>query len=497
MKKIFLLFVISFIVLDIFAEAAFYQNVGSNQYNKIVFDFGSVNEWKRADTEIDGVSYGSKYVTDTWKLKGAEGYVWKNNGSDISSMTLYYRVYKQGSTAPSFSTINIPWHSNVGGDNQRWAKDDYDIDLLSLVTSGGTWVMEFYYSAATNGTNCLNPIFWSNSGSNYKLTFTSYIIQSSSAGNWNTGSNWHGSSVPTSSYSVRISNNIDVDIAAETHSMLIGFGSVLSIEAEKSLTVNNTLTNNAGNSGLVLKSDATGNGSLIFSGTGPEATIERYIELYSGSNNGWHLISSSMSGNVTVAGTGFVPTSGDDDLFRFDEEFNEWKNYLVSTFAFAEGQGYLIARKTTTTGNITGTLLASDKTFTNLSFSSSQGNGWHLLGNPFSSAIKWNYGNWNLSNIAGTAKVLNASGNYVDMTEGIIPLTNGFFVQVSDGTNSITIPTNAQIHNTTNNYKTVTSNLLVINVTNDANTFSDKNKVGIRQDASMDYDLEFDSHKLF
>ncbi|MEA3444901.1 MAG: T9SS type A sorting domain-containing protein, partial [Bacteroidota bacterium] len=42
-----------------------------------------------------------------------------------------------------------------------------------------------------------------------------------------------------------------------------------------------------------------------------------------------------------------------------------------------------------------------------------------------------------------------------------------------------------------------TSNLLVINVTNDANTFSDKNKVGIRQDASMDYDLEFDSHKLF
>ncbi len=130
MKKILLLGFSLFTSL-LFAGADFYQDAGATQYQKIAFNFGSGIEWKRSDNEINGQNYGTKYITDTWKLVGAEGFVWKDNGSDITSMTLYYRVYEQGTTAPGFLNFNLPWAANLSGSNQRWATTSLDIDLLT------------------------------------------------------------------------------------------------------------------------------------------------------------------------------------------------------------------------------------------------------------------------------------------------------------------------------------------------------------------------------
>lgn len=119
------------------------------------------------------------------------------------------------------------------------------------------------------------------------------------------------------------------------------------------------------------------------------------------------------------------------------------------------GKGYLVAYENTVTKTFTGTLNVSDISFSNLSFTSGQGNGWHLLGNPFASAIQWNDGNWSLSDVAGTAKIWNStSKSYTDIAaNGIIPQAQGFFIQVNSSSNSITIPAAARVHNSTAWYK--------------------------------------------
>ncbi|MCK7489185.1 MAG: hypothetical protein MZU79_02265 [Anaerotruncus sp.] len=67
--------------------------------------------------------------------------------------------------------------------------------------------------------------------------------------------------------------------------MTINSGSIFELEPAKTLTVNGTLTNNGGTSGLVLKSDATGTASLIQTTDNVDATVERYITGLAGGRN--------------------------------------------------------------------------------------------------------------------------------------------------------------------------------------------------------------------
>ncbi len=117
---------------------------------------------------------GTKSNSSYFHLKSAEAWVAKDNGSDITGGNFNYRVYKQGASAPSFTTISFSWQEGNGTTiiYQRWGNYSVDIDLLSGVNSSGTWVFECYYHAPTNGVNCTNPIYLNNGGSNYSFTFT-------------------------------------------------------------------------------------------------------------------------------------------------------------------------------------------------------------------------------------------------------------------------------------------------------------------------------------
>ncbi|MCF8374669.1 MAG: autotransporter-associated beta strand repeat-containing protein [Bacteroidales bacterium] len=304
-----------------------------------------------------------------------------------------------------------------------------------------------------------------------------------------------GTIIVQSGATLRI-NAEDVSIFTLT----INSGGVVEILPGKSLTSASLVTNNAGNSGIIIRSDASGNGSLIYSDSEVPGTIERYIPGYTGSNDGWHLLSSPVS-IFEIANSDFEPDTN-DDLYVFDESSNQWLNYKVpgnSIDDFIQGEGYLVAYETTTTKEFTGTMNYSSITFDDLSVGS--GSGWQLLGNPFPCAIQWNTPSvdWAITDFGGVAKVLNVSnGNYLDINAGnIIPSTNGFFVQAANSTNTITIPSSARTHSTTNNYKTTTPNKLTVSVTNNANSYADITNIGIKQDASMDFDWAFDSHKLF
>lgn len=204
-----------------------------------------------------------------------------------------------------------------------------------------------------------------------------------------------------------------------------------------------------------LLSDNSGTGSLIHSNSGVNATVERYIVSHNNlSDEGWHLLGSPVA-NFNISGSSFEPGTN-DDLYAWSESSKLWLNYKAGEFTQIEpGKGYMVAFENTTTKSFSGTINVSDITFSDLSYNTSQGNGWHLLGNPFASALVWNNGNWNLSNVASTAKIWHSTiKSYSDISaNGIIPQTQGFFIRVTNSTNGLTIPASARTHNTTPWYK--------------------------------------------
>ncbi len=288
------------------------------------------------------------------------------------------------------------------------------------------------------------------------------------------------------------------------HNLSITSGTV-QIDPGFGITVSNALTNNLAAANLVIASDTTGNGSLIVNGTVTgSATVQRYIAAYTAAGNGWHEISSPVS-SMTIAGTDWDPTvtGANNDLYYWSETGNLWMNYRTATFNFTAGTGYLVANNANLTHSFTGTLNNADVTVSGLTYTAGQGTGWHLLGNPFPSAIKWNDGNWTLTNVGGTAEIWDeAIATYVAVqANGIIPSTNGFFVQVgSGGGGVVTIPAVSRIHDATNNYKSASAKnpaeTLTFKISNDANKYADESILGFRSDATKGWDIAFDARKM-
>ena len=275
---------------------------------------------------------------------------------------------------------------------------------------------------------------------------------------------------------------------------------MLHVNVGAQISISNSLTTN---DSLIINSTASGNGSLIPLGSvSGNVIVERYIQGYSSSIDGWHEISSPVDA-MTIDGSDFDPSSN-DDLYSWSENGNTWLNHKIPAndiTEFTNGTGYLVSYENNITGQFVGSLNISDITYTNLS--SGSGSGWHLLGNPFCSAISWNDGNWNLSGTAGVAKVWSESnGNYedIDANENI-PMSNGFFVQVTSGSNNIKIPASSRVHdNVVNNYKTDVCSMaetIDIKISNNQNHFSDETKVGFSADATYEWDSKFDSRKLY
>jgi len=257
------------------------------------------------------------------------------------------------------------------------------------------------------------------------------------------------------------------------------------------LTVNGTLTNNGGPDGLKIRSNLQYQGSLLHDEVGTDAMVERYIAAYTPGegDDGWHLISSPV-GDFTILGSTFVP-GGSDDLFKFDAATYMWFNYRDGT-PFTEmekGIGYLCAYSSTTVHEFdNSTINVGDVSFNNLSTNA----GWELLGNPFASTLSWGLGTWNRSNISGPQVWDEDMKDYTPATE--FPPTQGFWVEVTDPINQITLPADARTHNVIGTYKSNDFPEFKIKVTGEQNNGWDFTTIQFREDASDNYDYDMDYH---
>ncbi|MBT3454224.1 MAG: T9SS type A sorting domain-containing protein [Lentimicrobiaceae bacterium] len=420
---------------------------GMNNASNTTFGSGSISVASGATLWIDGTNDG--VYSNTLTLDG---------GTFLLTGTCYYDgniILTSNSTLRSATEINYL---------------DGIISGTSSVTKTGGYPLYFRAANTYSGSTTVSA--------------GTLVIQE----------NLSSSAVSVSNTATVSVNGSDVTISALT----IDGGGTVSIEVDQGLTVTNNLTNNSSGN-LRIQSDSDGTGSLIVNGTisgSGTNTFERYIAGYTTSSNGWHFLSSPVS-SFTISGSDFAPSAGTDDLYRWDEPNNQWNNYDQSGFSeFAEGMGYLAAYDDDATKEFTGTPYNSDKTHTDLTYNSGNTYGaYHLLGNPFQSAVLWNNGDWAITDVNTTAKIWSGSGaSYSDITANDpIPSMQGFIVYVANGTNSITIPESARSHNTQNWYKNSKVNQIKLTAYDPEGGTYQESTIRFDNDATSGFDNNHDS----
>ena len=269
------------------------------------------------------------------------------------------------------------------------------------------------------------------------------------------------------------------------------------------LTVTGTLANNAGNTGLVVSSDATGTGSLINGSVSVPATVNRYI---TGASTAWHLLSSPLV--AQAIGGAFTPAPATSyDIFAWYEPSGEWVNFKSTSGTswttangntnFTAGKGYLVEYLgTNLTKQFQGNLSAGSVSPALTYSGTGTYKAYNLVGNPYTSAIDWKAASgwtrsslvvsgggyvmsiWNDALSTGNYGVFNSAALSGSGTNGVsqyIPVGQGFMVEAATaGTLGFTDA--VRVHDAQQWLKSADAiaNILPIKVDGNANTYSDE-----------------------
>lgn len=280
----------------------------------------------------------------------------------------------------------------------------------------------------------------------------------------------------SNSGTINLSNNLQMESGS---SIVINEGAVL--------IVGGTVTNNAGTSGLVVKSSASGDGSYI--GPSTDATVERYLE-----KDTWHLVSSPVSGALSAVYYGLY-----------------MKNYSESDDSFGPLITPTDVPLTTGRGSAIWTTINKSVVFkgainpgpVNPSTPRST-NGFTLIGNPYAAVIDWNASGWTKEGIAASTWVWN--GSQYDVWNGsvgtgsasrYIALGQGFFVQAENTTAGLKIPESARVVlHISSLFRSAIAEPPLIRLKVIGNDYSDEAVIMQADDALTSIDYRFDALKM-
>jgi surface protein len=334
-------------------------------------------------------------------------------------------------------------------------------------------------AAATARASLINDDNWTITDGG--MNVITYTWNGSVSSDWNTAANWDLNTVPGATDDVVITNT--------------GTAPMLSASAQVSC---NALTVNSSAS-LTISSG----GSLIANSSSGTVIVKRTL---SGTNQ-HHFISSPV--NDADLSTVFDASLHDKIyLRRYDEPSGNWMNITIPT-SLSNGVGYSyyrsVVKVVSTLATFTGSLITSDVT-PSISNNGPAGNdqykGYNLIGNPYTSAIKWGQGNWNLSNVDDAVYVWSNGvyksyvGGVGALTNGVIPAQQGFFVKANGASPSITIPSASRVHNTQAFYKNSVANTLQLEVASSVNDYVDATFIRFAPKATALFDNQLDAYKL-
>ncbi len=226
----------------------------------------------------------------------------------------------------------------------------------------------------------------------------------------------------------------------------LGLYGPLWVAPEAAVDVMGVLQNDLGVEGMVLEADALGVASLIHHQPGVEAILWRMMPAvadWHGQAVEWHTLSSPVVDQPLEA---FVPAQGGYDLYGWSEPLHSWINFKQTGdfldfnqgMDFLPGRGYLAAYELEQNFAFEGVLHALEVNGGQLTRSGPDG-GWHLLGNPFASALYWNCSSWSRCGLNGEVHLWDRTrGNYVSNNHGLgdfsglIPSQQAVFVRVAE-----------------------------------------------------------------
>lgn len=483
----------------------------------------------------------SEYIEGSSNNKAIEIYNGESTSIDLTNMTI--KTYPNGASTPTYTQLGegtlLPGEvyviANVNSDQAV-----LDVaDLTSTVTFyNGDDAVELVYNGVT--TDIIGIIgndpgsSWSVGSSGATAEFSllrklsiseGEIDWSTSAGTDASNSQWvvmpqdyfsnlgfYGSVFTGATTDWNTSSNWDLGIPTATINTKIPAGKAAEVAYTSQASTNNLNVDGT----LTLKSDGDGTGSLIVNGTATgNITAERFIGAanWSTGTDGWHLLSSPVASQaISGVWTPDGASSNDYDFYTWNEANNIWVNFKNTSTSptwaetngnsnFTVGRGYVVAYQAESTNTFVGVpnvddVVVNTLTRTTGAYTDPNDAGFNVLGNPYSSAIKWNDGNWTLTNIATTAKLWNStSKSYDDLgANDIIPANNGFVVQLTTGeTGSITIPKLARTHSVINWQKSLNQNRIRLIAREADDNSSQSSNIVLNFSASGSFDPQFDA----
>ena len=296
------------------------------------------------------------------------------------------------------------------------------------------------------------------------------------------------------------------------------YSAQLIIPEGKALTVNGNLINNAGFDGLVIKSSAAGDGSLIQHSPNVQATVERYL-----TGTQWHYIGPSVKGaDIALFNTNNFYTWDPTVSWQGPSDQTPWTPYKQDTLISGLGYAYyyypttIVYKDTLNTGTFTLTLHNTASTQPDYE-------GWNLISNPYTASLDidklvtqnafqngdiemavYFYDDASQTGAQDNYRYYVASGGTAsgigtnDATN-IIPMGQGIFVKAYTDNIQITIDPSYCVHANQTFYKKSAqkqeSNILRLTIYNEQ--VQDEMIYRFVNDATPDFDAKYDAFKKF
>ena len=296
---------------------------------------------------------------------------------------------------------------------------------------------------------------------------------------WDVAANWSEGKVPTSFY------NIVIPAGLTNYPTIV--------------------TNGANCNDLTIESDTSGDASLIGLGNltvNGTATVNRYL-----TGGKWHEVSAMVAG--ATVNSFFFNHSPDVWMQEYDEPTDTRIGIVDLSTPMPLGKGFeaWVDAGNNVTAIFTGNINSEDAP-TNITYSDND-HSFNLLGNPFSSAISWDsiytYGSplhidnetWVWDPTAGNYRTFTGSGTG-RLTDGIIPMGQGFFIHANGTNPSLSIPSQAQIHSTQPFYKSSGNRSSIPHITLTVNKGEKSDGVWIvfHEGSTEAYESGYDSRKM-
>lgn len=437
-------------------EAPPIEDFETGDFTKFPWSFSGNDNW----TIVSSGQYAGNYSAKSGPITHSQSTTMQVTLNILSSgnITFYRKISSEG----SFDYLRF----YIDGSNPGTWSGSLDWALQSYAVNAGIHTFKWTYSkdgSVSSGSDCawvddiIFPAF------DNVLTWTGSV-----SSNWNTAANWNGNSVPTSAFnaSVPFVSNAPVisdGSGALCNNLTVENGAILTIQSGGSLITGGAITNNG--------------------------TIEVQKEISDGQ---WHLISSSIT-DATAA------TFMGDYLQTYDEASDSWPEVIDPATVLIPGKGYAlwgVAKSTTHTFTGTPSTGNVSNSFTYTPGGNPDHYGFNLMGNPYPSSIDWDLLNESYGAVYYYDGTNYLSWNGVGAGSQYIPPMQGFMI--APGTaGSLDLNNSFRTHlGASNYYKSSNQNNSTLVLMAGNNSMQDELFINFNEDASTDFDLQFDAWKI-